>query len=75
MFGISFESNVLFNVCLAKLLIPFTFCLLNPQLFNWVTVNLQTVLALILFLHFFLNLENTELAAAYTNLLTDNTFT
>ena len=48
----------------ARDLIPFTFCLLSPQLFNWVFDNLLTTFAFILFLHFFLNFKKTELAAA-----------
>ena len=43
---------------------PFTFCLLKPQLFKLLKDNLLTIFALILFLHFFLNFKNTELAAA-----------
>ena len=47
-----------------KSFIPLTFCLLRPQLFKLLNDNLLTVLAFILFLHFFLNFKKTELAAA-----------
>ena len=33
--GIIFGLNVLLNTCSAKLFIPFTFCLLKPQDFNF----------------------------------------
>ena len=51
-------------ICFAKLFIPKTFCLLNPQFLSCIEVNLDTVLGLILFLHFFLNFKKTEFAAA-----------
>jgi len=60
----SLGLKLLFNVLLAKSWMPFTFCLLNPQLFKLLKDNFLTVLALILFLHFFLNFKNTEFAAA-----------
>ena len=43
---------------------PFTFCLLSPQLFKLIEDNLLTTFAVILFLHFFLNFKKTEFAAA-----------
>ena len=52
------------NVCFAKLFIPLTFCLLSPQLLSCTEDSFDTVFALILFLHFFLNFKKTELAAA-----------
>ena len=55
---------ILSNICFAKLFIPLTFCLLNPQLLSCVEESLETIFALILFLHFFLNFKKTELAAA-----------
>ena len=63
-FEISLGLNSLLNIFWAKLFIPFTFCLLRPQLLSWMVDNLLTVFALILFLHFFLNFKKTELAAA-----------
>ena len=54
----------LFNICLAKFLIPDTFCRLSPQLFNCDIDNLDTTFGFILLLHFFLNFKKTEFAAA-----------
>ena len=54
----------LLRVTFDKLLIPKTFCLLRPQLFNLEELNFETIFALILPLHFFLNFKKTELAAA-----------
>ena len=63
-FFIKLGLKVLFKVFLAKSFIPLTFCLLKPQLFKLLNDNLLTVLAFILFLHFFLNFKKTEFAAA-----------
>ena len=51
-------------ILLAKSLMPFTFCLLRPQLFKLLVDILLTFLAVILLLHFFLNFKKTEFAAA-----------
>jgi type IV secretory pathway TrbL component len=56
--------KLLLSILFAKSFIPLTFCLLKPQLFNLLNDSLLTVLALILFLHFFLNRKKTEFAAA-----------
>ena len=61
---ISLGLKVLSKVCLAKLFIPITFWRLRPHDLICEKVNLETILAFILLLHFFLNLKKTELAAA-----------
>ena len=45
--------KLLLSILFAKSFIPLTFCLLRPQLFKLLNDSLFTVLALILFLHFF----------------------
>ena len=63
-FLINLGSNDLFKIRFDKSFIPKIFCLLNPQFFNCEKDNFDTVFALILFLHFFLNLKKTAFAAA-----------
>ena len=48
MLAISFGSKLLSNICLDKLFIPLTFCLLNPHFFNLVIPSFLTLCGVIL---------------------------
>src|SRR6056300_812170 len=63
-FFIKLGLNVLSLICLAKLLIPITFCLLKPQDLNCDEFNFSTLFTFILFEHLSLNLKKTAFAAA-----------